>query len=69
MLTSADNIQAVFKQGNVLLKTMLGSVDNYFKDLNGCIEMLGKNKAQEKIPDTMVIAPGAGDNVMADNNK
>ncbi len=45
LLTSADNIQAVFSQGNVLLKTVLGSVDNYFKDLNGCIEMLGKNKA------------------------
>ena len=69
LLTSADNIQAVFVQGNALLKTVLGSVDNYFKDLNGCIEMLSKKKPQEKTPDAMVIAPNVGDNVMADNNK
>ena len=68
-MTSASNIEAVFKQGNALLKTVLGNVDNYFKDLNGCIEMLGKNKSAEKTPDAMVIAPPPSDNVMADNNK
>ena len=56
-------------KGNELLKTVLGNVDNYFKDLNGCIEMLSKNKPSEQTPDAMIIAPGAGDNVMADNNK